>query len=85
MAGLGRFRSQWVKESRCANSARLLADLFLHTFHSAVYYVFKTIKPDITKAVAFSNTFRYIDDLFSVNITRLSDLLSPIFTPQSWN
>ena len=25
------------------------------------------MKQDITKAIQFSNTFRYIDDLFSVN------------------
>ena len=27
----------------------------------------KTMKRDITKAIQFSNTFRYIDDLFSIN------------------
>ena len=27
----------------------------------------RTMKQDMTKAVQFSNTFRYIDDLFSVN------------------
>ena len=47
------------------NSAPLLADLFLHTFEYDS--MVKTIKQDITKAIQFSNTFRYIDDLFSIN------------------
>ena len=47
------------------NSAPLLADLFLHTFEYDV--MVKTTKQDITKAIPFSNSFRYIDDLFSIN------------------
>ena len=46
------------------NSAPLLADLFLHTFEYD--FMLKTMKEDMPKAVEFSNTFRYIDDLFSV-------------------
>jgi len=47
------------------NSAPLLADLFLHTFEYD--FLLKTMKADLSKAVEYSNTFRYIDDLFSVN------------------
>ena len=47
------------------NCAPLLADLFLHTFEDD--FMVKTMKHDITKAIQFSNTFRYNDDLFSVN------------------
>ena len=47
------------------NSAPLLADLFLHTFEYD--FMIKTMKHDITKAILFSNTFRYIDDLFSIS------------------
>ena len=46
-------------------SAPLLADLFLHTFEFD--FMVKTMKQDITKAIQFSDTFRYIDDLFSIN------------------
>ena len=42
----------------------LLADLFLHTFEYD--FMVKTMKQDIT-AIQFHNTFRYIDELFSIN------------------
>ena len=47
------------------NSAPLLADLFAQTFEYD--FMVKTMKQDITKAIQFSNTFRCIDDLFSIN------------------
>ena len=47
------------------NSAPLLADLFAHTFEYD--FMVKTMKQDITNAIQFSNTFRCIDDLFSIN------------------
>ena len=47
------------------NSAPLLADLFLHTF--GYHFKVKTMKQDSTRAMQFSNTFRYFDDLFSAN------------------
>jgi len=43
------------------NRALLLADTFEYDF------MLKTMKADMSKAVEFSNNFRYIDDLFSVN------------------
>ena len=47
------------------NSAPLLTDLFLHTFEYD--FRLRTMKQDMSKAVQFTNTFHYIDDLFSVN------------------
>ena len=59
------------------NSAPLLADLFLHTFEYD--FMVKTMKQDITKAIQFSNTFRYIDDLFSVNNVDFGNYISVIY------
>ena len=56
------------------NSAPLLADLFLHTFEYD--FMVKTMKQDITKAIQFSNTFRYIDDLFSINNVNFGNCIS---------
>jgi len=47
------------------NSVPLLADLFLHTLEYD--FMLKTMKADMSKAIEFSTTFRYIDDPFSVN------------------
>ena len=41
------------------NSAPFLADLFLYSGNTA--------RQDTTKAITFSITFQYIDDLFGVN------------------
>ena len=38
---------------------------FLHTFEYD--FMLNTLKQDMTKAIQLSNTFRYIDDLLSVN------------------
>ena len=58
-------------------SAPLLADLFLHTFEYD--FMVKTKKQDITKAIQFSNTFRYIDDLFSINNMDFGNYISAIY------
>jgi len=52
--------SYWYTNGHCTNSAPLLADLFLYTF--GYDFMLKTMKEDISKAVQFSNTFRYIHD-----------------------
>ena len=62
------------------NSAPLLADLFLHTFEYD--FMVKTMKHDITKAIQFSNTFRYIDDLFSINNEDFGNYISAIYPPE---
>ena len=59
------------------NSAPLLADLFLHTFEYD--FMVTTMKQDITKAMQFSNTFRYIDDLFSANNVDFGNYISAIY------
>ena len=59
------------------NSAPLLADLFLHTFEYD--YMLKTMKQDMPKAVAFSNTFHYIDDLISINNETFGPSISDIY------
>ena len=41
------------------------------------------MKQDITRAIQFSNTFRYIDDLFSVNNVDFGNYMSAIYP--SWN
>ena len=58
------------------NSAPLLADLFLYTSDD---FMLTTMKQDITKAVSFGYTFRYIDDLFSVNNEGFGDYTSAIY------
>ena len=42
----------------------------------------KTMKHDITKAIQFSNTFRYIDDLFSINNVDFGNYISAIYPPE---
>ena len=59
------------------NSAPLLADLFFNTFEYD--FMVKTMKKDITKAIQFSNTFRYIDDLFSANNVDFGNYISAIY------
>ena len=59
------------------NSAPLLADLFLHTLEQD--FTVKTMAQDITKAIQFSNTFRYIDDLFSINNVDFGNSISAIY------
>ena len=52
-------------------------DLFLHT--SEYDFTLRTIKQDMTKAVQFSNTFRYIDDLLSVSNENFGNYISDIY------
>ena len=59
------------------NSAPLLGDLFLHIFEYD--FMVKTMKQDITKAIQCSNTFRYMDDLFSVNNVDFGNYISAIY------
>ena len=61
------------------NSPPLLADLFVHTFEYD--FMVKTMKKDIIKAIQFSDTFRYIDNLFSISNVDFRNYISAIF----WN
>ena len=49
-----------------------------HSFWKLCFSV-KTIKQDITKAIQFSNTFRYIDDLFSINNVDFGNYINAIY------
>ena len=62
------------------NSAPLLADLFLHTLEYD--FMVKAMKHDISKTIQFSNTFRYIDDLFSINNVDFGNYISAIYPPK---
>ena len=59
------------------NSAPLLADLFLHTYEYE--FVIKTMKGDITRALQFNKTFRYIDDLLCVNNDNFNKHINEIY------
>ena len=59
------------------NSATLLADLFLHTFEYD--FMVEAMTRDITKAIQFSNTFRYIEDIFSINNVDFGNHISAIY------
>ena len=59
------------------NSAPLLADLFLDTFEYD--FMLKTMKADMSKAVEFSTTFCYIDDLFSINNDNFGNSIREIY------
>ena len=62
------------------NSAPLLADLFLHTYEYE--FIIKTMKMDIGSALQFKNTFRYIDDLLSINNEKFEKHISEIYPPE---
>ena len=64
------------------NSTPLLADLFLHTFEYDL--MLNTLKQDMTKAIQLSNTFRYTDDLLSVNNEGFENYISTL-TLRNWN
>ena len=59
------------------NSAPLLADLFLHTYEYE--FIIKTMKSDITRALQFNKTFRYIDDLLCVNNDNFNKHINEIY------
>ena len=62
------------------NSAPWLADLFLHTFEYDS--MVKIMKQGITKVIQFSDTFRYIDDLFSINTVDFGNYISAMYPSQ---
>ena len=59
------------------NTAPLLADVFLYTFK--YNFMVKTMKQDIAKAFQFTNTFWYIDDLFSINNVDFGNYINAIY------
>jgi hypothetical protein len=60
------------------NCAPLLADLFLYSYESE--FLQKLVKDKkIHEAGAFNFTYRYIDDVFSINYSRFAEFLSLIY------
>ena len=63
------------------NSAPLLADLFLYSYESK--FLQKLIKDKkIHEARAFKFTYRYIDDVLSINNSRFTEFLPLIYPPE---
>ena len=64
-----------------ANCAPLLADLFLYSYESE--FLQKLVKDKkIHEAGAFNFTYRYIDDVLSINNSRFAEFLSLIYPPE---
>ena len=59
------------------NSAPLLADLFLHTYEYE--FIINIMNGDITRALQFNKTFRYIDDLLCVNNDNFNKHINEIY------
>ena len=63
------------------NCAPLLADLFLYSYESE--FLQKHVKDKkIHEARAFNFTYRYIDDVLSINNSRFAEFLPLIYPPQ---
>ena len=63
------------------NCAPLLADLFLYSYESE--FLQKLVKDKtIHEARAFNFTFRYIDDVLSINNSRFAEFLPLIYPPE---
>ena len=59
------------------NSAPLLADLFLHAYEYD--FMIRTMKTDMDLAIRYSKTFRYIDDLLSINNADFENFIGEIY------
>ena len=62
------------------NCAPLLADLFLHTYEYE--FIINKLKTDINVALQFNKTFRYIDDLLSINNSNFGKFIKEIYPPE---
>ena len=63
------------------NCAPLLADLFLYSYESEILQ--KLVKDKkIHEAIAFNFTYRYIDDVLSINNSRFAEFLPLIYPPE---
>ena len=63
------------------NCAPLLADLFVYSYESE--FLQKLVKDKkIHEARAFNFTYRYIDDVLSINNSRFADFLPLIYPPE---
>jgi hypothetical protein len=62
------------------NCAPLLADLFLYSYESE--FLQKLVKVKIHEDRAFNLTYRYIDDVLSINNSRFAEFLPLIYPPE---
>jgi hypothetical protein len=70
---------QWKKF--CKNCAPLLVDLFLYSYESE--FLQKLVKDKkIHEVRAFNFTYRYIDDVLSINNSRFAEFLPLIYPPE---
>ena len=74
----GRVFQQTVDIPMCTNCASLLADLFLYLYEAD--FIQRLLKKNEKKlARSFNFTFRYIDDVLSLNNSRFSDFFDRIY------
>ena len=67
--------------NKCIRSTALLADLFLYSYESE--FLQKLVKDKkIHEARAFNFTYRYIDDVLSINNSRFAEFLPLIYPPE---
>ena len=72
---------QVVDIPMCTNCAPLLADLFVYSYESE--FLQKLVKDKkIHEARAFNFTYRYIDDVLSINNSRFAEFLPLIYPPE---
>ena len=62
------------------NCAPLLADLFLYSYESQ--FLQKLVNDKIHKAIAFNFTYRYTDDVLSINNSRFAEFFPLIYPPE---
>jgi hypothetical protein len=74
----GRVFQQTVGIPMCTNSAPLLADLFLYSYEADfIQGLLKKNEKKLTRS--FNFTFRYIDDVLSLNNSRFGDVVDRIY------
>jgi hypothetical protein len=77
----GTLFQQVVSIPMCTNCAPLLADLFSHSYESE--FLQKLVKDKkIHEARSFNFTYRYIDDVLSINNSRFAEFLPLIYPPE---
>ena len=74
----GRVFQQTVGIPMGTNCAPLLADLFLY-YYEADFMQELLRKKDKKLAISFNSTFRYIDDVFSLNNSKFGDYVERIY------
>ena len=79
----GRVFQQTIGIPMGTNCAPLLADLFLHSYE-ADFLQWLLDKKDRKLALSFNLTFRYIDDVLSLNNPRVGDFLHLVYPKNLW-